>query len=305
MTASHSDSAHDSAFHSGIVALAGRPNVGKSTLANRLVGRKVSIVSSKPQTTRHRIQAVLNGDDWQLILLDVPGFQKPRDALTERMQRRVEEALEEVDLALFILDATQPIGRGDAFIAAHLSRGGAQVVSALNKCDLVEASVVERQLEEAGRLGAFERVHAVSALTGAGLSDLTADLVGRLPPGPRYFPTDVVTDQPEELLMEELIREKAIRLTEEEVPHSLAVQVLDVETREKKQMLYVRAAIYVERESQRPILLGEGGSRIKTIGSEARREIEALLGTKIYLDLSVKVRKGWRRDPSLLERFGL
>jgi GTPase len=270
-----------------------------------LVGRKVSIVSSKPQTTRHRIQAVLNGDDWQLILLDVPGFQKPRDALTERMQRRVEEALEEVDLALFILDATQPIGRGDAFIAAHLSRGGAQVVSALNKCDLVEASVVERQLEEAGRLGAFERVHAVSALTGAGLSDLTADLVGRLPPGPRYFPTDVVTDQPEELLMEELIREKAIRLTEEEVPHSLAVQVLDVETREKKQMLYVRAAIYVERESQRPILLGEGGSRIKTIGSEARREIEALLGTKIYLDLSVKVRKGWRRDPSLLERFGL
>jgi GTPase len=292
-------------FRSGIVALAGRPNVGKSTLANRLVGRKVSIVSSKPQTTRHRIQAVVNGDGWQLVLLDIPGFQKPRDPLTQRMQKRVEEALEEVDAVLFVVDATQPVGRGDAFIAAHLAGGGTTALLALNKTDLVSGDQLRRQEDDARSLGDFGEPLPVGALTGAGLADLTQKLVSLLPEGPRYFPEDVVTDQPEELLMEELIREKAIAVTEDEVPHSLAVQVLDVEPREKKGMLYVRAAIYVERESQRPIILGEGGSRIKKIGSEARREMEALLGTHIYLDLGVKVKKGWRRDPSLLERFGL
>lgn len=293
------------AFRSGFIAVVGRPNVGKSTLANALVGRKVSIVSSKPQTTRHRIAAVLNGPDWQLVLLDIPGFQKPRDMLTERMQVRVEEALEEVDGVLFLLDASQRVGKGDAFIADYLAHSKSQVLVALNKVDLVDESVVAAQLEAASRLGDLERPYLVSALTGAGLEQLTEALTEMLPEGPMYFPPEIVTDQPEELLMAELIREKAIRLTEEEVPHAIAVQILDVEPREGKDLLYVRASIYVERDSQRPIILGEGGRRIKAMGSEARAEIEALLGTRIYLDLSVKVKKHWRQDPSLLQRFGL
>jgi GTP-binding protein Era len=279
--------------------------VGKSTLTNALVGRKVSIVSSKPQTTRHRIAGIVHGDAFQIVLLDIPGFQKPRDVLTERMQARVEEALREVDAVLFLLDASQSIGRGDAFIAAFLSRIRTPVLLVLNKVDLVGGQDLRRQEEAAATLGPFGAPRAVCAVDGRGLPELIPALTELLPPGPRYFPPDVVTDQPEELLMEELIREKAISLTEEEVPHSLAVQILETEERPGKDLLYVRAALYVERASQRPILLGEGGARIKRIGTEARQEIEALLGIKLYLDLSVKVKKKWRRDPRLLDRFGL
>jgi GTP-binding protein Era len=304
-------------IRSGFVALVGRPNVGKSTLANALVGTKVSIVSSKPQTTRHRIAAVVNGDGWQMVLLDIPGFQKPRDLLTERLQQRVLEALGEVDAVLFLLDASAPLGRGDEYIAQTLGHGSAATVVALNKADLVGPALLAEQSARAAELAgialgdlAGERGFpaaplAVSALTGTGLADLTRELVELLPEGPTYFPAGVVTDQPEELLMAELIREQALELTEEEVPHALAVQILEAEPRPGKDLLYVRAAIYVERDSQRPILLGQGGTRIKQIGSQARQEIEALLGTQIFLDLGVKVRKKWRRDPAMLERFGL
>lgn len=291
-------------FRSGFVALVGRPNVGKSTLTNHLVGRKVSITATKPQTTRHRVSGVVDGEAWQVVLLDIPGFQKPLDLLTERMQGLVEDTLEEVDAVLFLLAADEKIGRGDAFIAAALARTDTPVVMALNKSDAVDKERLHRQEEAARALGDFPRFLTVSAKTGEGLGDLLPMLTELLPEGPRYFPPGVVTDQPEELLIAELIREKAIWATEEEVPHALAVQVLDMERRERG-LVYVRAAIYVERDSQRPIIVGEGGRRIKEIGTQAREEIQALLGSPVYLDLIVKVRKHWRQNPGMLEGLGL
>jgi GTP-binding protein Era len=292
-------------FRSGFVALVGRPNVGKSTLLNRILDRKVSIVSSKPQTTRNRVAGVLTRSDYQLILLDMPGFQKPRDLLTERMQRRVEGTLAEVEAVLFLLNGTEHFGRGDAFIASALERVNVPVVVAVNKADLLTAEQRAEQVSAAGRLGAFPRVHAVSALTGDGVAALVDDLVAWLPAGPQYFPSGAVSDQPEEFLVAEFIREKAVEMTEEEVPHAIAVQVLDMESREERDLLYIRAALYIERPSQRPILLGEGGARIKAIGTEARRDIELLLGTRVFLDLSVKVRRHWRADGRMLDRLGL
>jgi len=278
--------------------------VGKSSLVNRLLGRKVSIVSSKPQTTRHRVAGVLNFPGHQLVLLDMPGFQKPRDRLTERMQAVVETTLGEVDVILFMLNAAERIGRGDAFIAAQLAAVATPVVVALNKIDLVQSKEANEQLIAAAGLGEWAAIHLVSAVTGEGLPGLLEEVRRLLPEGPRYFPPGVVTDQPEELLIAELVREKVIAVTEEEVPHSIAVQVLEMESR-GDDLVYVRAAIYVERDSQRPIVLGEAGGRIKQIGTEARHDIEALLGSRVFLDLAVKVRKHWRQDPGMLGRLGL
>ena len=301
----HSGLGYSPGFRSGFVAMVGRPNVGKSTLVNLLVGRKVSITSEKPQTTRHRIAGVLNGAGFQLVLLDMPGFQRPRDRLTHRMQEVVDAALTEVDVVLFLLNGEERVGRGDSFIAAAVARSATPVIVAINKADVLADAQLVDQAEAARSLGDLPEPLLISAKTGSGVDDLRDRLVSLLPEGPAYFPVDVVTDQPEEVLIAELIREKAIGLTEEEVPHSIAVHVLEMEPREDSDLVYVQAAIYVERESQRPILLGEGGRRIKQIGSEARREIEALLGTRIYLDLSVRVRKHWRQDPGLLDRLGL
>ena len=301
----HSGLGYSPGFRSGFVAMVGRPNVGKSTLVNLLVGRKVSITSEKPQTTRHRIAGVLNGAGFQLVLLDMPGFQRPRDRLTHRMQEVVDAALTEVDVVLFLLNGEERVGRGDSFIAAAVARSATPVIVAINKADVLTDAQLVDQAEAARSLGDLPEPLLISAKTGSGVDDLRDRLVSLLPEGPAYFPVDVVTDQPEEVLIAELIREKAIGLTEEEVPHSIAVHVLEMEPREDSDLVYVQAAIYVERESQRPILLGEGGRRIKQIGSEARQEIEALLGTRIYLDLSVRVRKHWRQDPGLLDRLGL
>ena len=301
----HSGLGYSPGFRSGFVAMVGRPNVGKSTLVNLLVGRKVSITSEKPQTTRHRIVGVLNGAGFQLVLLDMPGFQRPRDRLTHRMQEVVDAALTEVDVVLFLLNGEERVGRGDSFIAAAVARSATPVIVAINKADVLTDAQLVDQAEAARSLGDLPEPLLISAKTGSGVDDLRDRLVSLLPEGPAYFPVDVVTDQPEEVLIAELIREKAIGLTEEEVPHSIAVHVLEMEPREDSDLVYVQAAIYVERESQRPILLGEGGRRIKQIGSEARQEIEALLGTRIYLDLSVRVRKHWRQDPGLLDRLGL
>jgi len=291
-------------FRSGFVALVGRPNVGKSTLTNHLVGRKVSITASKPQTTRHRVSGIVDGPDYQLVLLDIPGFQKPLDLLTERMQARVEETMEEVDVVLFLLSADEKIGRGDSFIAAALARTDTPVVVALNKVDAVDGQRLAQQVETARALGEWPRFHTISATTGEGVGELLQTLIGLLAEGPRYFPPGVVTDQPEELLIAELIREKAIWVTEDEVPHAVAAQVLEMEPRERG-LVYIRAALYVERDSQRPILLGEKGERIKQIGTQARGEIESLLGSPVFLDLVVKVRKHWRQNPGMLEGLGL
>jgi GTP-binding protein Era len=292
-------------FRSGLVALIGRPNVGKSTLVNKVLGQKVSIVSDKPQTTRHRVTAVLDGEDYQLIFLDMPGFQKPRDTLTKRMQSLVNTTLSEVDAILFVLPGDQRFGRGDAFIADALRSVGTPVVMAVNKADLLTDQQAGAQLEAARALAGPAEVHLVSALTGQGLDGVVAALSRLLPEGPRYFPPGVVTDQPEEVLVGEFIREQLLAVTEEEVPHSLAVEVLEMEPRDDRDIIYIRAAIYVERASQRPILLGVGGERLKVVGTNARREIEWLLGSQVFLELIVKVRKHWRADPRMLDRLGL
>jgi GTPase len=284
---------------SGIVAVAGRPNVGKSTLVNALCGGKVAIVSDKPQTTRRRIFGVANGEDWQLVLADLPGFQRPRDPLTEHMQRTVDASFEDVDAVLLVLDARDRIGAGDRFIAKRVYDLGVPVVIALNKVDRLKPGHIAQQLENAARLGDFHAIHPVSAKTRDGVDALGEELVELLPDGPAYFPPEQRTDLSTEEQVAELIREKALALTRDEVPHAITVEVDEVDDK------VVRANVYVETDSQKQIVVGGGGRMIKEIGTRARPEIEALVGHKVFLELQVKVKPRWRRDERLLERLGL
>jgi GTP-binding protein Era len=284
---------------SGIVAIAGRPNVGKSTLVNALCGGKVAIVSDKPQTTRRRIFGIANGDDYQLVLADLPGFQRPLDELTERMQHTVDAAFEEIEAVVFVLSARERIGAGDRFIASRVFGLGVPVVIALNKVDRLKAGHVAQQMATAAKLGDFHALHPVSAKTGDGVSELRDELVGLLPEGPLYFPREQSTDLSLELQLAELIREKALWLTRDEVPHAISVEVEEIEDK------VVRASILVETESQKQIVVGKGGTLVREIGTRARPEIEALLDHPVFLELKVKVRPRWRRDAATLERLGL
>jgi GTP-binding protein Era len=284
---------------SGFAAVAGRPNVGKSTLVNALCGGKVAIVSDKPQTTRRRIFGIANGDDFQLVLADLPGFQRPRDPLTEHMQRTVDASFEDVDAVLFVLDARDRIGAGDRFIAQRVFSLGVPVVIALNKVDRLKPGHIATQMNTGSRLGDFHALHPVSAKTGDGIAELRDELVGLLPEGPLYFPPEQRTDLSVEEQIAELVREKAIQLTRDEVPHSITAEVEELEER------VVRAAVYVETESQKQILVGKGGSMVREIGTRARPEVEALLGHPVFLELQVKVRPKWRRDERMLERLGI
>jgi GTPase len=284
---------------SGFVAVAGRPNVGKSTLVNAICGRKIAIVSDKPQTTRRRIFGVANGDDYQLVLADLPGFQRPQDALTERMQKTVDASFEDVEGVLFVVSARERIGAGDRFIAQRVYSLGVPVVIAVNKVDRLKAGHIAQQMQAAAALGAFHAVHPVSAKTGDGIPQLREELVGLLDEGPLYFPREQATDMSDADQIGELIREKALWLTRDEVPHAISVEI--DELAEKS----VRAFLLVETESQKQILVGKGGAMVKQIGTRARPEIEALLGRPIYLDLTVKVRPHWRRNEATLERLGL
>jgi GTPase len=284
---------------SGIVAVAGRPNVGKSTLVNALCGGKVAIVSDKPQTTRRRIFGVANGDDWQLVLADLPGFQRPRDPLTEHMQRTVDSSFEDVDAVLLVLDARDRIGAGDRFIARRVFELGVPVVIALNKVDRLKGGHIAQQLQNAARLGDFHAIHPLSARTGDGVDALREELVDLLGEGPAYFPPEQRTDLSVEEQVAELVREKALQLTRDEVPHAITVEVEELDEK------VVRANLYVETESQKQILVGRGGQMVREIGTRARPEIEALLGHKVFLELQVKVKPRWRRDERLLERLGL
>ena len=281
------------------MAVAGRPNVGKSTLVNALCGGKVAIVSDKPQTTRRRIFGIANGDDYQLVLADLPGFQRPLDALTERMQKTVDAAFEEVEAVVFVLSARERIGAGDRFIASRVFGLGVPVVIALNKVDRLKPGHVAQQMEAAARLGNFHALHPVSAKTGDGVPALHDELVGLLPEGPIYFPVEQRTDLSLEVQLAEPIREKALGLTRDEVPHAISVEVEEIEEK------VVRASILVETDSQKQILVGKGGTMVKEIGTRARPEIEALLGRHVFLELKVKVRPRWRRDAATLERLGL
>lgn len=291
-------------FRSGFISVVGRPNVGKSTLVNQIVGTKVAITSSKPQTTRNLVRGVRNGPGYQAVFVDTPGSQKPRDTLRSRMQEQVVASMAEADAILFLLDATQPVGRGDEFIAELISRADRPAVIAVNKVDsLSERDAALPLLQRATELGEWREIFPISAQSGENTEELLSSLAGMLPEGPRYFPDDSVTDYPEVFILSEYIREKALEVLREEVPHSIAVEVDEVERKKKVTMVY--AVIHVERTSQRMIVLGKGGQTIKAIGTEARRDVERLLGTDIYLDLRVRVTPGWRGDAQFLERLGL
>ena len=286
-------------MRSGFVAVAGRPNVGKSTLVNALAGGKVAIVSDKPQTTRRRIAGVVNGEGHQLVLVDLPGFQRPLDPMTERMQRTVDQAFEDVDGVLFVLSARERIGAGDRFIAKRVFSLGVPVVIALNKVDNLKPGHIATQMDTASKLGDFHALHPVSAKTGDGIVPLRDELVELLPEGPAYFPPDQRSDLSVEDQVAELVREKALALTREEVPHAISVEVEELGEK------VARAILYVETESQKQIVVGRGGAMVKEIGTRARPEIEQILGHPVFLELHVKVKPRWRRDAQLLERLGI
>ena len=281
--------------------------MGKSTLVNRLVGEKVSITSPRPQTTRSPIRGVRNGKDYQAIFVDTPGSQKPRDTLRARMQEQVIDSLSGSDIVLFLLDAPQAaegIGTGDRYVARLVANSGTPAMACLNKVDLLDKPTQALPAVQAvSELGDWREVFQISAVESTNVEPLMEAVVGMLPSGPKYFPEGTVTDYPESLILAEYIREKALNVLREEVPHAVTVEVDEVERKENVTVVY--AIIHVERGTERMIVLGKGGKTIKKIGTEARRDVERLLGTKIYLDLKVKVSPGWRSDKKFLERLGL
>ena len=289
---------------SGFVAIAGRPNVGKSTLANALVGRKVAIVSDKPQTTRRAIRGVVTTEDAQLVLVDLPGVQRPRDALTSRMQARVEREVAEDDAVLFVVNAEEGVGPGDRWIASLLARTPIPVIVAVNKVDRLTKTQTAEALMEAATLEVGDEIFPVAAKTGAGVGPLLEALRALLPEGPFFFPASAPTDQPLEILLAELVREEILRRTFQEVPHAVEVHVEDLDL-DRDDLAVVVAKVWTETDSQKGILIGKGGKMIKTVGSAARRALELELGTKVHLELSVDVRRRWRTDERLLDRLGI
>ncbi len=290
-------------FRSGVVAVVGRPNVGKSTLVNALVGQKVAIVSDKPQTTRRGIRGILTTESFQLVLTDTPGFHKPRTLLGARLNEIVGEAAAGVDAIILVVDAAAGIGRGDAFVfERQVAPQPCPRICAVNKIDALRGRREIPQLAAAAELGAFDEIVPVSARTGAGVGLLLDLVVARLPEGPPLYPAGEVTDQPLEIRLAEIVREKALALTREELPHSIAVVVDEVER--DVHLVRIRATLVVERESQKAIVIGRGGGMLKTIGTRAREEMELVLGSRVYLDLRVKVLREWQRDPKALARLG-
>jgi len=291
----------DMPFKSGFIAIVGRPNAGKSTLVNTLVGRKVAIVSPRPQTTRNRIQGILNRDDAQIALIDTPGIHKAENVLSRQMMDEAERALDGIDILSLIVDASAEFGAGDRFSLEWIRRFKGPVFLLLNKVDRISKPKLLPLIDRYRQLFDFAEIFPISALTGEGCFDLVNTWLARLPEAPPYFPRDQFTDQPERFLAAELVREQAIHATREEVPHAVAVLIDSFE--EKTDLIKIRATIYVERDGQKGILIGEGGETIKKIGTLARREIEAILGAHVFLELFVKVRLHWRRSPALVRQL--
>ncbi|MFO7300424.1 MAG: GTPase Era [Actinomycetes bacterium] len=289
-------------MRSGFCAVVGRPNVGKSTLVNRMVGTKVAITSSRPQTTRNAIRGVVTGPDHQLVLVDTPGLHKPRNELGNRLNKLVHGTLSEVDVVLFVVEATEEIGKGDQTIAERLIEAEADVVVAVNKVDKASKPKVVQQLVRAAEWP-FEDIYPISALTGDGVPELVEGLVSRLEEGPMYYPEGMVTDQPEEQLVAEIVREKFLERLREELPHSLAVRVEEMTQREDG-LIDIDADVIVERKSQKGIVIGKGGEMLRTCGTEARLELETIFGEQVNLRLQVVVEKDWQRRPQLLDRLG-
>jgi GTP-binding protein Era len=294
-------------FHSGFACLLGRPNTGKSTLINALVGQKVAIMSDRPQTTRHTIRGVVNGPDAQLVVVDTPGFHRPRTLLGERLNDLVLATVSEVDVVVLCVPADAKVGPGDRFIAEQLRRAAssAPVIAAVTKADAASRDVVGERLLEVSALGDWSEVVPVSAVTGFQLPLLKELLLARLPEGPPLYPEGELTDSPVDQMIAELIREAALSGVRDELPHSIAVVVEETRPHEgRDDLIDVDAVMYVERESQKGIVIGVGGKRLREVGTTARRQIEALLGTKVFLDLRVKVAKDWQRDPKQLRKLG-
>lgn len=289
---------------SGFVALIGRPNVGKSTLLNQILGQKVAIMSDKPQTTRNKIRGVYTTETEQIIFLDTPGIHKPKSRLGDWMVQSAREAFEEVDVVLFLVDAKEGLGPGDRFIIEQLKEVRTPVFLVVNKIDQVHPDDLLPFIDEYRQLFPFKEVVPVSALYGNNTSTLLNVILKELSEGPAYYPSDYITDHPERFIVGELIREKVLHLTREEVPHSVAVIVEEMSQEEDSETILVRATIYTERSSQKGILIGKQGSLLKEVGRRARQEIQRLLGSKVYLDLWIKVKKDWRNEEFLLRQFG-
>ncbi|WP_296666328.1 GTPase Era [Demequina sp.] len=297
-------------FRSGFVAFVGRPNAGKSTLTNALVGEKVAIMSSRPQTTRRAIRGIVHRDDAQLVIVDTPGLHRPRTLLGERLNAVVRETLAEVDVIGFCLPADEKVGPGDKWIARELSEARAPVIAIVTKVDKVARERVAQHLLDVSELGDWAQIVPVSSVKDIQLDTLVDLLVGYLPEGPALYPGGELTDEPEDVRVAELIREAALEGVRDELPHSLAVMVEEMVEREQDPddprvpLLEIRAQVFVERDSQKGIIIGKGGSRLKEVGATARAGIERLLGRKVYLDLHVKIAKDWQRDPKQLGRLG-
>jgi len=292
-------------FRSGFVAIIGRPNVGKSTLMNALVGFKATIVTDKPQTTRNRIRAVLNRDNSQIVFLDTPGVHRPQHKLGDYMLWAVQNSFQEVDALLMVVDGTSKPGGGDHFIARKLQCLDTPVFLVVNKSDLLRENQLANRLENYRQLLSFNETFAVSALEGKNLDHLVETLENYLPEGPRYFPPDMVTDQPESFIVSEIIREKIFGLTREEIPFSVAIEVEEIKKRAANHIVDIRAVIYVDKYSHKGIIIGKEGRLLKKAGSLARKELEALLGSQIYLDLWVKVKPKWKNNEAFLHQLGM
>jgi GTP-binding protein Era len=291
-------------YKSGFVSIVGRPNVGKSTLMNHIIGQKIAIMSDKPQTTRNKIHGVYTKETGQIVFLDTPGIHKPMSKLGNYMVKVAESTLKEVDVILFLIDVSESLGGGDRYIIEQLKKVDTPVFLIMNKIDKVHPHDLLPIIEQYKQLHTFAEIIPVSAINGNNVETLLAQVIGYMPEGPQYYPADQITDHPEQFVVAELIREKALQLTKEEVPHSLAVSIEDMRVREDGVTVYIAANIYVERDSQKGIIIGKQGTMLKKIGQWARMDIEALLGSKIFLELWVKVKKDWRNQERMLKSFG-
>lgn len=293
-----------SVFHSGFVSIIGRSNVGKSTLINQMLGQKLVIMSDKPQTTRNKIRCVLNRQNGQIVFIDTPGIHKPKHKLGSYMVNLAVETLTEVDLILFVCDVKSSPGAGDQYIVNKIKQTKTPAILVLNKIDQISKNDLLDRIIEYNKLHEWKEVVPLSALTGENTERLIETIINYLPEGPCYYPEDMVIDQPERFVVSELVREKILKLTRDEIPHSVAVEVREMEKRPNSQLVYVRVHVYLERESQKGILIGKSGEMLKRIGQEARGEIERLLGSQIYLDIWVKVKKDWRNSALVLRNLG-
>lgn len=292
------------AFKSGFVSIIGRPNVGKSTLMNKLIGEKIAIMSDKPQTTRNRIQSIYTTEDCQIIFIDTPGLHKPKHKLGEYMIKSAKDTLKDVDVALFVVDESREIGPGDKFIMEQLRDIKTPIILVMNKIDIMNQEQFNHLYDQFKNENLFADIIGISALENANLHSLVEKIKGFLEEGPQFFPSDMITDQPERVIVAEIIREKVLHYTEQEVPHGVAVEVMSMKNRENSDLIDIHVTIYCEKKSHKGIIIGKNGRKLKGIGKSARQDIERLLGTKVYLEMWVKVKEDWRNNQANLRNFG-